>query len=849
MSPTASDARHTRQWLKWAGVAVGLAVLAIAAWAIAQELRAVSWAQVQHAVKSTPPMALLLAMLALVVSLVVASTFDSLGFAALGKPTPWSRTRLPSVLAFALANGGAPGLAVASGLRYRAYGPAGLSGAEIALLSGVVAAIGLVGGLGLVGVGAAGELVAAAAAAHIPKGFAIVLALIGLKALAVYLLAPSIGVLKPFLPAHKVRLGIIAASFLEWTAAACILYLVLPAEQRGPLLHFLPVFGLAGLLGAASGLPGGVGAFDAVLLAILGPRIGVAEVAGALLLYRLIYVLGPLLAAAVIGASLSLSGKARSAALELWDAAAPRIFGVLTFLSGVVMLVSTATPDAISRLHLLAPLAPSGLVDASHFIASLAAVALLFLAFGLGARVRRAFVITLTALLLAAAATLMKGLNYEEAAFLGLLAALLAASHRAFDRRGSGLLAEALTPSGLAAIIAALAAAAWLGFFAYRHIDYSDDLWWTFITDQEAPRFLRALVGAAILTVYLMAWRFSRPSHRADRLPDTADLDAAASAIAGSEHAGVDANLVFLGDKFLLFSESRRSFIQYGVRGTSWISMGDPVGPAAERKEMIWAFRTLCDRQGAIPAFYGVPRESVADYVDCGLIANKIGEIAFVDLADFSLEGSRRASSRQAFNRGSREGVAFEVVPPEGFDALEAELRAVSDEWLAIHHGEEKGFSLGRFDPDYLRRFPTGLLRREGRIVAFANLWRTPQNETLSIDLMRYGHDAPKSAMDILFVHLMLWGKAQGYARFELGMAPLSGLDARPLASSLTRIGALVYAEAGALYGFEGLRAFKEKFSPRWEPVYIAAPGGWNLGRTLADAALLSSGGIVGLLR
>ena len=94
MSPTASDARHTRQWLKWAGVAVGLAVLVIAAWAIAQDLRAVSWAQVQHAVKSTPPMALLLAMVALVVSLSVASTFDSLGFAALGKPTPWSRTRL-----------------------------------------------------------------------------------------------------------------------------------------------------------------------------------------------------------------------------------------------------------------------------------------------------------------------------------------------------------------------------------------------------------------------------------------------------------------------------------------------------------------------------------------------------------------------------------------------------------------------------------------------------------------------------------------------------------------------------------------------------------------------------------
>jgi phosphatidylglycerol lysyltransferase len=823
-------------------------ILAVAAGVIAQDLRSVSWQQVQGAVRSTPSMALFLAVLALAASLIAASTFDGLGFATLGKPAKWSETRLPSVLAFALANGGAPGLAIASGLRYRAYHTAELGGAQVALLSGVVAAIGLAGGLALVGLGAAGELAAAATAVHLPKGFGIVLALLGLKALAVYFLAPGVGVLKSILPARKVRFGIIAASTAEWTAAACILYLVLPADQRGTLLHFLPVFGLAGLLGAVSGLPGGVGAFDAVILAILGPRVGVAQVAGGLLLYRLIYVLGPLLAAAVIGVALSLSGRVRTAAHEAWDAAAPRVFGGLTFLSGIVMLVSTATPDAAPRLRLLAALAPRGLVEASHFIASLAGVVLLFLAFGLGGRVRRAFFITLGALLLAVVATLAKGLNYEEALFLGVLAALLASSHRAFDRRGAGLLAETLTPGGLTAIMAALAAAAWLGFFAFRHVNYSSDLWWTFITDRSAPRFLRALAGAAILTVLVMAWRFSRPSRRPEHLPSAADLEAVAVALSGAEQATVDANLAFLGDKFLLFSESRRSFVQYGVRGTSWISMGDPVGPAAERKEMIWAFRSLCDREGAHPAFYAVTRESVADYVDCGLVASKIGETAIVDLADFNLEGGRRATLRQAFNRGQREGVVFEVVPPEAFDALAPDLRVISDDWLAIHSGEEKGFSLGRFDPAYLRRFPTGLLRREGRIVAFANLWRTPEGKTLSIDLMRYGREAPKNAMDILFVNLMLWGKTQGYAQFDLGMAPLSGLDARPLASSLTRLGAMVYAEGGSLYGFEGLRAFKEKFGPRWEPVYIAAPGGWILGRTLADAALLSSGGIVGLL-
>ena len=161
----------------------------------------------------------------------------------------------------------------------------------------------------------------------------------------------------------------------------------------------------------------------------------------------------------------------------------------------------------------------------------------------------------------------------------------------------------------------------------------------------------------------------------------------------------------------------------------------------------------------------------------------------------------------------------------------------------------EKGFSLGRFDEAYLRRFPTAVLKVEDRIVAFANLWRTPDGRTLSIDLMRYGTDAPRSSMDLLFLHLIAWGRDNGFVAFDLGMAPLSGLEARRQSPLVTRIGGFVYAEGGGLYGFEGLRAFKEKFVPRWEAVYIAAPTGWMLGPALADAALLSSGGLLGALR
>ena len=46
-------------------------------------------------------------------------------------------------------------------------------------------------------------------------------------------------------------------------------------------------------------------------------------------------------------------------------------------------------------------------------------------------------------------------------------------------------------------------------------------------------------------------------------------------------------------------------------------------------------------------------------------------------------------------------------------------------------------------------------------------------------------------------------------------------------------------------YGFQGLRAFKDKFGPRWEPRYIAAPGAWTMPIVLAEVAMLTNRGNV----
>ena len=96
---------------------------------------------------------------------------------------------------------------------------------------------------------------------------------------------------------------------------------------------------------------------------------------------------------------------------------------------------------------------------------------------------------------------------------------------------------------------------------------------------------------------------------------------------------------------------------------------------------------------------------------------------------------------------------------------------------------------------------------------------------------MRYHRDAPPSVMEALFVHLMKWGHEQGYRRFALGMAPLSGFEDSPVASLWNRLGAFLYEHGEAIYNFQGLRAYKEKFDPC---LGAALPG---VSRRLAAAA------------
>ena len=308
-----------------------------------------------------------------------------------------------------------------------------------------------------------------------------------------------------------------------------------------------------------------------------------------------------------------------------------------------------------------------------------------------------------------------------------------------------------------------------------------------------------------------------------------------------------DANLALLGDKQLLFSDRGRGLLMYAVQGRSWIVMSDPLGDEAEVAELAWRFRELCDRHGGWPVFYEVGRQHLPLFLEQGLTLLKLGEEARVPLPGFTLDGRARASLRRWRNACERSGCRVEVLPAGASDTYLAELKPISDDWLAAKQTREKRFSLGRFDPDYLRRFPLALVRQEGRLVAFATLWTTATRTELTVDLMRYASDAPPNVMTYLFVQLMLWGRSEGFQWFNLGMAPLSGLGNRTLAPLWHRLGGFVFRHGENFYRFRGLREYKGRFDPVWEPRYLASPGGLALPFILTDIATRIGGGFKGV--
>jgi phosphatidylglycerol lysyltransferase len=647
------------------------------------------------------------------------------------------------------------------------------------------------------------------------------------------------------LPLANDGLKMTLISTINLAATALTLYVLMPTDLSQNFVFFFVIFVVALGLGILSHSPGGVGVFEATIIVGVGAS-GRSDALAALFMYRMIYTILPFIFA-VIGLAIAwvLANRQSTSTTSkiVFDAITPIVPLVsagLVMLSGAVLLISGNLPSDPGRVDFLRAALPLHLVETSHLLASVSGVLLMIFARGLYRRMFRAWLLAVILLGIGLTLSLLKGFDWEEALTMALAIAFLWVFRKAFYRVDvlAGMRPNWKWTLSVALLVGVIS---WIGFFAYNNVEYSNTLWWQFAWKGDAPRFLRATFSVAVVLAALMLnTLLSKQTTRlkSEPIPDVVRLLTLASSYAG---AGISLS----GDKRFIVTPDKRSYLAYSDTGSSLVSIGDPVGDKVAGRAVIWQFRELADKMGRRCAFYAVSEKFLSTYLDLGLQILKIGEVARVDLRTFTLEGSRRKDWRHARARVARDGYEFSIIKVVDLAPVIDNLRSVSDAWLKHKASEEKGFSLGWFNPDYIKNFDIAVLRdvQTGRIIAFANLMQSGNKSELSLDLMRYDPIGSSVAMDALFAEIMLWGKAQGFIWFSLGAAPLSGFESHRLAPFWHRLGSFLYEHGEQFYHFDGLRCFKQKFDPEWSPEYLASSSRLDAARVLFEVSQLVSRG------
>jgi len=836
---------------------VGAALFAVAIALLRRELAEHGYRELIARSRALPVERIWFSIALTAASYFVLTRYDALALEHVGVRLERWRTSLTSFIAYvASANLGLSWIG-GGAVRYRLYTACGLSALDV---TAVTLFVGATSWLGLLTLSGAALTFAPGAAAGALSLSPLVLRAIGVFALSVVAayVATSVRRTRPWIvrgvelraPKPWMALRQVALSCADWSIASLVLYALLPAAHSVGTDRWIVSFTVASALAMLSHVPGGLGVFELSMIRLLAPDVAAPDVVAGLLVYRGVYYLAPLMLGVVAFGGLEL-GARRSSLREfarkldpLLAAVAPTFLALAVFAGGVVLLVSGATPPISERHAWLRSALGLGWIETSHLAASLIGVALLAVADAVRRRVDAAFHLVLALLAAGAVSSLAKGLDWEEATLLLIVFVAFLPARRWFDRRAAILHGD-FDAAWWIALVCVVAASAGLALFVHARSDLGADLWWRFELDGHVPRSLRASFAALIAGVAIVATRALRPT--APFANEDARVDALVDTVVRASPR-TTAHLAWTGDKRFVLSADQRAFVMYAISARSWVAMGDAIGAPEARRDATWRFVELARRFGGRAVFYQVRPDDLALYAELGLTLLKLGENAHVDLRTFALEGHARKPLRHSVNALEKAGFTFEVAEFGSERAPASALRVISEAWLAEEQTREKRFSVGCFDEAYLARTPIALVRRGATIVAFANLWIGADKAELSVDLMRSSAEAPSGAMVYLFTRAMLWGREQGFARFDLGMSPLSGLDARPGAPLWNHVGALVQRHGEHFYNFEGLRAFKDKFDPTWEARYLAAPGGLALASALRDVAALVGGGLRGVV-
>jgi uncharacterized membrane protein YbhN (UPF0104 family) len=262
----------------------------------------VEWGEVIVAIQGLPARSLWVAAGLTLLSYTVYSTYDVLGMRYTGHGLAWWRCMMVGAISYAFSmNLGAPvgGL----GLRLRLYTKQNLQPADIMRVLGLSITTNWVGYLFLGGAIFALGVVELPAEWKLNDGPLRVIGAIMVLAGITYLSLCAFSKTRSWnVRGHEIELpsiglaGIqVAVAVLNWALIAAVIFVLL--QQKVDYFVVLSTLLISAIAGALTHIPGGLGVIEAVFVALLGSTMGRSEILGALLVYRAIYYLGPLLIA------------------------------------------------------------------------------------------------------------------------------------------------------------------------------------------------------------------------------------------------------------------------------------------------------------------------------------------------------------------------------------------------------------------------------------------------------------------------------------------------------------------------------------------------------------------------
>jgi phosphatidylglycerol lysyltransferase len=622
-------------------------------------------------------------------------------------------------------------------------------------------------------------------------------------------------------------------STAEWlfSAAAFFVLLGVPLSY---FIVFLSVFLASELFGIISNIPGGLGVFDASFVLLLSiPSITGPEILGALVFYRAVYYLLPLIASYFVygaaEASHSHTGLLEKAGeiKDLLSSTPGYFFSSLVFFSGLTAMIISTVPYLMPNYSFISSMMAPGLQPAAGIMLSLCGAGLIMSARGLQKNLDSSYNISLGLLAASAAFVLINCFSYYTAGFFLIVLMCMLPFGKNFYRK-NGFFTERPTTGFFYSSAAAVLLCGLALYLAPGA--------------RSGPVFFGSaasffLSGTSVITwmiVYIFV-PFKPLPHSSTKY----DIDTAAS-IAFKSHDPL-AQLALSGDKTLIFSWSRLAFIMYARCGSLWIALGDPYGPYVELEELIWKFKRLAASSGGSCAFFNVSGENLHFYSNTGLNFYKIGDEAKIALEYYPIDTAKDGFLREICGKLDSRGYSFRVLPRSASPAFFRNAAVISREWLKKNGITEPGFLLGRFDTEYLRHFHIAcVFDKNEKLACFADVMAGPDRSEYKIDMIRSSADAPEEIELYLKYKLTLWGKDKHYAFFNLGTAPARRTPINSFTPAWNMAGAAFYNHGARFSSVWNIRKSLDKFSPSWSPRYVVCDNFFSVPRIFSEISLLS---------